>query len=110
MRDNPRMNNLFSEIPGDLPEEFCETLVERGAVRVERIVSRGHATPAGQWCDQDRHEWVLLLRGAARLAFADGRELSLAAGDWVEILAHERHRVAWTDPGQDTVWLAVHYT
>jgi cupin 2 domain-containing protein len=103
------MGNLFSEIPGDLPEELCETLVERDAVRVERIVSRGHVTPPGTWYDQDRHEWVLLLRGAARLAFADGREVALAPGDWLEIAAHQRHRVAWTDPQQDTVWLAVHY-
>jgi cupin 2 domain-containing protein len=110
MRDNPRMGRLFSDIPGDLPQEFFETLVERDAVRIERIVSRGHATPAGEWCDQDRHEWVLLLRGAARLAFADGRELELVPGDWLEIPARQRHRVEWTDPAQDTVWLAVHYT
>lgn len=109
MRDNPHMDNLFSETPGDLPKELFETLVERDAVRVERIVSRGHATPAGQWYDQDRHEWVLLLKGAARLAFADGREVALAPGDWLEIVAHQRHRVAWTAPAQDTVWLAVHY-
>ena len=106
---NPRMGNLFSQFPGDLHEELFETLVDRDAVRIERSLSRGHATPAGQWYDQDRHEWVLLLRGAARLAFADGREVALAPGDWLEIAAHQRHRVAWTDPQQDTVWLAVHY-
>ena len=109
MRDNPRMRNLFSEIPGDLPGEFFETLVDHDGVRVERIVSRGHATSAGQWYDQERHEWVLLLAGAARLVFADGREVRLAPGDWLEIPARQRHRVAWTDPQQDTVWLAVHY-
>lgn len=103
------MGNLFSEIPGDLPEELFETLVDRDAVRVERIVSRGHVTPAGQWYDQDRHEWLLLLRGAARLAFAGGREVALAPGDWLVIPAHRKHRVAWTDPERDTVWLAVHY-
>lgn len=106
---NPRMGNLFNEIPSDLPEELLETLVDRDAVRVERIVSRGHVTPAGQWYDQDRQEWVLLLRGAARLAFADGREVALVPGDWLEIPAHRKHRVAWTDPRQDTVWLAMHY-
>jgi cupin 2 domain-containing protein len=103
------MANLFHTIPADLPAELFDTLLENGFVRIERIVSRGHATPAGQWYDQDRHEWVLLLQGAARLAFADGRELELAPGDWLEIPARQRHRVAWTDPAQDTVWLAVHY-
>lgn len=104
------MNNLFLDIPSDLPAELFDILVESDAVRIERIVSRGHATPAGQWYDQDRHEWVLLLQGAARLAFADGREVAMAPGDWLQIPARQRHRVAWTDPGQDTVWLAVHYT
>jgi cupin 2 domain-containing protein len=104
------MNNLFLDIPSDLPAELFDILVESDAVRIERIVSRGHVTPAGQWYDQDRHEWVLLLQGAARLAFADGREVAMAPGDWLEIPARQRHRVAWTDPGQDTVWLAVHYS
>jgi cupin 2 domain-containing protein len=103
------MRNFLTDIPDDFAAELFTTLVDRGAVRIERIVSRGHATPAGEWYDQDRHEWVLLLRGAARLAFADGREVALAPGDWLEIPAHTRHRVAWTDPDQDTVWLAVHY-
>jgi cupin 2 domain-containing protein len=103
------MDNLFLDIPGNLPAELFTTLADSDCVRIERIVSRGHAMPAGEWYDQDRHEWVLLLKGAAHLAFADGREVSLAPGDWLEIPAHERHRVAWTDPDQDSVWLAVHY-
>ena len=103
------MENLFLAIPDNLPAELFDTLVESESVRIERIVSRGHATPQDTWYDQDRAEWVLLLRGAARLAFADGRELELLPGDWLEIPAHRRHRVAWTDPAQDTVWLAVHY-
>ena len=103
------MENLFHTIPADLPTELFDTLLENGSVRIERIVSRGHATPAGQWYDQDRHEWVLLLQGAARPALPDGRELELAPGAWPEIPARRRHRAAWTDPAQDTVWLAVHY-
>jgi cupin 2 domain-containing protein len=103
------MGNLFFEIPDDLPVELFTPLVDSDAVRIERIVSRGHATPPGEWYDQERNEWVLLLRGAARLSFADGREVTLAAGDWLEISAREKHRVSWTDPDRDTVWLAVHY-
>jgi len=33
----------------------------------------------------------------------------LRPGDWVAIPAHARHRVAWTDPDQPTVWLALHH-
>ena len=108
-RHNLRMDNLLANLPDELPDERFETLVETGAVRIERIVSRGHASPAVGWYDQDRAEWVLLVRGAARLAFDDGREVELGPGDWLEIPAHRKHRVAWTDPDTETVWLAVHY-
>ncbi len=70
---------------------------------------RGHASPDDVWYDQDRNEWVLLAQGAARLVFDDGREVDMKPGDWLEIPAHQKHRVAWTDPARETVWLAVHY-
>ncbi|MFC7476641.1 cupin domain-containing protein [Dankookia sp. GCM10030260] len=79
-----------------------------GGARVVRIASRGQADPSGEWYDQAEDEFVLLLAGAARLGFADGAERPLAPGDWAVIPAHCRHRVAWTDPTQETLWLAVH--
>ena len=103
------MRNLLKNIPRDLPAERFETLVETDCVRIERILSKGHASPAAGWYDQDRSEWVMLVRGAARIAFEDGREVQMTAGDWLEIPAHQKHRVAWTDPDQPTVWVAVHY-
>jgi cupin 2 domain-containing protein len=104
------MLNIFRDIPAELTDELFQTLVRGEGVRIERIVSRGHLTPAGDWYDQDENEWVLLLRGGARLAFADGSEASLGEGDCLDIPAHLKHRVAWTDPARETVWLAVHYT
>lgn len=102
------MDNLFDRIPAELPEELFETLIRTEAVHIERIVSRGHATPEGEWYDQEHDEWVLLVQGAAQLVFHDGREVAMGPGDWLEIPARCRHRVAWTDPDQETVWLAVH--
>jgi cupin 2 domain-containing protein len=29
-------------------------------------------------------------------------------GDYVNLPAHCRHRVEWTDPERETVWLALH--
>jgi cupin 2 domain-containing protein len=110
MQDNREMQNLFANIPADLPEERFDTLVATGAVHIERIVSKGHASPAKGWYDPERSEWVMLVQGAARLAFEGGRELDMTPGDWLEIPAHQKHRVAWTDPAQETVWLAVHYS
>ena len=76
-------------------------------MRLERIVSTGHVTSAGQWFDQDANEWVAVLRGRAA---SGGRIRALRAGpgDYVLILAHRRHRVEWTDPDEPTVWLALH--
>ncbi len=101
--------NLFEGIPDRLPEERFEELVSGKAVTVERIVSRGHASPETGWYDQPRHEWVLVLQGRGAVAFEEGEEVTLGPGDHLLIPAHRRHRVAWTDPDRDTVWLAVHY-
>jgi cupin 2 domain-containing protein len=104
------MPNLYAALPQPGADEAFETLLQSGAVRIERIVSHGHASPAGFWYDQEEGEWVVLLQGAAVLEFADGREpLRLAAGDWLDLPPHTSHRVAWTDPAGPTVWLAVHY-
>ncbi len=104
------MKNLLENLPDHLPEEFFETLVGNDNIHIERIVSRGHTSPAGEWYDQDRNEFVLVLKGAGKLEFEDGRAVSMEAGDWLEIPARVRHRVAWTDPESDTIWLAVHYS
>lgn len=103
------MKNLLRNIPDDLPTELFETLVLSDSVHIEHIVSKGHSTPAGEWYDQDRNEFVLLLKGAARLEFADGSENEMGPGDCLEIPAHRKHRVAWTSPEAETIWLAIHY-
>ena len=102
------MTNLFADLPAALPEELVGTLASSVHVRIERIVSQGHASPAGFWYDQDENEFVVLLQGAARLRFEDG-VVEMMPGSFVDIPAHRRHRVEWTDPVQVTVWLAVFY-
>jgi cupin 2 domain-containing protein len=101
--------NLGAGIPAELPEELVSILATGPSVRVERIVSRGHASPPGFWYDQPEHELVLLVAGAARLEVEGVGERALRAGDWLELPAHVRHRVVWTAPDQDTIWLAVFY-
>jgi cupin 2 domain-containing protein len=102
--------NLFSAIPASLLEERFDTLLETSHVKVERIVSEGHATPTGEWWQQDRDEWVLLLSGSAgiRLEGESGTR-SLRPGDYILIPARLRHRVEWTASHVKTVWLALHY-
>src|SRR5437879_5727192 len=103
------MNNFFSDITADLPNELIQSLLAAPNVRIERIVSYGHASPEGYWFDQDEHEWVAVLTGAARLQIEGEQPLEMKPGDFVKIPAHKRHRVEWTTPYEPTVWLAVHY-
>ena len=104
------MRNLFAGVPIGLSEELVEVLAEGKHVRIARIVSTGHASPAGFWYDQEQAEWVAVLRGEAKLVFAgDEESRHLKAGDWVTIPAHRRHRVEWTSGEEPTVWLAVFY-
>lgn len=103
-------SNLFAAIPSVLAQELIEPVIETRSLRLERIVSVGHATPADQWYDQDRAEWIVLLSGGATLQFEDeAQPVVLHPGDHMLIPAHRRHRVESTDAAQPTVWLALHY-
>ena len=102
--------NLFAGIPAELPRELLEVLWQTPGVRVERIVSRGQASPPGFWYDQPQAEWVIVLAGRAELKFEDGDATTrMEPGDWLHIPPHRRHRVEWTDPTQATIWLSVHH-
>ena len=104
------MENLYKDIKPPIAEESLETLASSAGVRIERIVSRGHASPDDGWYDQEESEFVVLLKGAARLEYDDGGVQNLEPGDWLVIPPHRRHRVDWTLENTETVWLAVHYT
>jgi cupin 2 domain-containing protein len=110
IQSSPESKNLFQDLPVHLPAEVSQTLLTAAQVRIERIISHGHASPEGFWYDQDQHEWVVVLRGAARLRFEDANAiLNMQPGDCVNIPAHQKHRVEWTPPNEPTIWLAVHY-
>ena len=102
--------NVFDDLPPACGREEFTELLSRPGVRIERIVSTGQASPPGFWYDEPLGEWVVLLRGEARLRFEDEADTrSLRPGDFVDIAAHRRHRVEWTHPEIPTIWLAVHY-
>ena len=106
------VHNLFTGLPDASREEITQTLLEAdaaaGPVRIERIVSHGQSSPPDFWYDQEEHEWVLVLQGAAVLEIEDEAEpRRLNPGDALYLPAHRRHRVAWTQSDEPTVWLAV---
>ena len=104
-----RSGSLFANLASSLPEERFDTILSRPGLRIERIVSTGHASPPDFWYDQPQDEWVCMISGGAVLKIEGEVEpRNLQAGDWIEIPAHVRHRVEQTDAAQPTVWLAVH--
>ena len=105
-----KTGSLASGLPSQpIAEEKVDTLYERPGVRIERIVSTGQATPDGEWYDQDSDEWVLVVKGRARLRIdGEAQDRELGEGDFVFLPAHCRHRVAWTQREPPTVWLAIH--
>ena len=104
-----KVNNLFAQIPTNLDQELSEVLVNNKVVCIERIISKGHTSPALGWYHQPKNEWVMVLKGEAIISFEDKTEIELKAGSYIEIAAHKKHRVSWTDPDNETIWLAVHY-
>lgn len=102
--------NILTSESVRLPWEVMEDILTTESFRLERIISTGQATPAGEWYDQETDEWVLLLTGEAGLRFEhEPQTIIMQPGDYLLIPAHCRHRVEWTAPGQASVWLALHY-
>ena len=104
-----QLKNIFESIPDNLDEEIFEQLVQGEHVKIERIISKGHRSPESGWYDQEQNEWVIVLKGEAIISFENGKEVNLEAGTYINIPAHKRHKVSWTDPKTETIWLAIHY-
>ena len=103
-------SNIFSNTPSTISEEIFEAIVTTNEVKIERIISKGHVSPKDSWYDHSNSEWVMVLQGSAKLRFRENDEvIELYPGDHLNIPPHVKHRVEWTDPDQETIWLAVHY-
>ncbi|PLY11849.1 cupin domain-containing protein [Sulfurimonas sp. CVO] len=101
--------NIFKNIPKPSENEFFEELISKNGIKIERIISHGHKSSQFEWYNQTNDEWVILLQGEAVISFEDEASVKLFAGDFINIPAHKKHRVSWTKPDEDTIWLAVHY-
>jgi cupin 2 domain-containing protein len=104
----PEVRNLFTAALPDTGGEVFQKLLEGDSFRLESITSRGTASDEGFWYDQSLAEWVLLLKGSARLAFEDQGVLDLRAGDYLFIPPRRRHRVE--SVSENALWLALHVT
>ena len=103
-----KADNLFSMITPDLDNEIVDVLLNSENVRIEKIVSSGQTSPETGWYDQAENEWVMVLKGSAVLSF-ENTEVKLKPADYINIPAHTKHKVSWTEPDIQTVWLAIYY-
>jgi hypothetical protein len=107
-RFKPKVDNLLAKLPAAKRAEAFTELLARPGIRIERIVSRGQATPEDSPMLQAEDEWVLLLEGAAGIRIEDSAEIRLNPSDHLLIAAGQQHWVTWTAKDRVTVWLAVH--
>jgi len=107
-RFKPKVENLLASLPAAKRAEAFTELLSRRGIRLERIVSRGQATPEDVPMVQEADEWVLLLEGEARMRVEDSNEVTLEPGDHLLIAAGQKHWVTHTAKDRATVWLALH--
>lgn len=101
------IGNLFQQLPEDLSNEVFTDILNKPSFRIERIVSLGHTST--DWYNQSQAEWVIVLQGAAAIAYDTGETFDLKPGSHLNIPRHQRHKVTYTDPLRETIWLAIHY-
>lgn len=104
-----KAENIF-ELPEQLPsEELFETLLEHEKILIEKVVSSGQVTPTGDWYDQDRDEWLIVLQGEGELSYEDGSRIKLNKGDYQFIPARQKHRVEYTSTEPPCIWLTLFF-
>src|SRR4051812_34008096 len=97
------LGNLFVESDAPPSGERSDVLLAHRNLVIERIVSS--ADFAARAYEQTQDEWVVLLRGAARLEVA-GESVDLECGDHIFLPAGTAHSVRSAAEG--TLLLAVH--
>ncbi len=52
------LSNFFaSSLPDNFENELLDVIVQNKNTKIERIISRGHTSPASGWYDQEKDEW-----------------------------------------------------
>ncbi len=107
-RGNRHPPPLLSTRTPRLPSPVTPPSARRNPPAPRKRLSAILSGPGLAQYDQPQHEWVIVLKGAARLQFEDGM-VEMRAGDFINIPANKKHRVDWTMPDEPTVWLGVRY-
>lgn len=101
-------NNIYKNIPVNAGEEVFQDIINNDNIRIERIVSFGPESNDGKWYEQDENEWVIILKGSAKIIFEE-KSLILNSGDYLLIESGCKHKVEILEKHKETVWLAVFF-
>ncbi len=104
-----KKENIFKNITKNPDKEIFEDIISKDGIKIERIISHGQTSPKKGWYNNKKDEWVMILKGKAILSFKNGTDVKLKKGDYINIPPHTKHKVSWTLPDEETIWLAVHY-
>ncbi|MBI2480280.1 MAG: hypothetical protein HYV60_17100 [Planctomycetia bacterium] len=75
-------DNLISDLPTELTVELAELLAENKHVRIERIVSAGHAHLDGFWYDQEERKRRTSANASISCCSSRARNSSIAWFEW----------------------------
>jgi cupin 2 domain-containing protein len=104
-----KAENFFDSINLKTNKEQLSELIKGRSFTAEKIVSNGFTSPGNKWMSGVNDEWVILLKGSAKLEFECGDVLNLKAGDFLLIPANTKHRVIYTSKKPFCYWLAIHF-
>lgn len=104
--DKNQLTNIFQKLPFASKFECEEDLLNKGEVRITRILSQGQTSEVYEQADD---EWVIVLVGEAEITFPGehGHTVALRSGDFIYLKAGCKHQVTYTsDP---CLWLCVFF-
>lgn len=103
-----KKKNIYHQPDNSNDQEIFEIIHQFKDCKIERIFTVNPYTKAGQWCDQELDEWVLLLKGTAIIEIKNEGSITLIEGDYIFLPAHKMHRIKETSRNPSCIWLAVH--
>lgn len=102
------IKNIYNDIPVNFDKEIFEDILKNDNIRIERIISNGPESNDGNWYNQKENEFVILLKGKAKIIF-ENFDVELNEGSYINISANTKHKVEITDENEKCIWLAVFY-
>ncbi|AFJ43328.1 cupin domain-containing protein [Francisella orientalis] len=90
MKENSHELNLYCVNPEVASNEVFIDLLKNDSIYVEKIISYGQVTPIDEPYIQSHDEWVVVLKGMAKLRL-DSNDYILDEGEYLFIPGNTKH-------------------